>query len=383
MARRKIGKPRFYADLPSYLKVKGYFTGTNIDNVVDLTLNPTEENSEKLWQFDPSLTKTFKLDASESSASFDFHFDKKDNLDVFNKQLHELITNPATYSNKTGLYGGVLGHTFCSKEAQDEFQNLLTYHIAILGNPTNDVQDQQTEDAIAFADEISNIQNFTTQTPTYNGYSLWNINGIRLSSFDEGTQATGIALKVYTATNATFDTDTSIDIGAITYGRWFEPEHAFELKASVKNDYEGFKTKNTIGGNTLINIDHLGVPNWGNLPAWTLEKQIGHDYNIGGHTGRRTWSVGLNFMSDDELLSDPNNSNQFFIYDEDANSYKFDDSMSSFFGLTMGGRIPFLFCPDTDADNKEFAKCIITKPPTYKQVANNLFSTNFTIAEVF
>ena len=56
---------------------------------------------------------------------------------------------------------------------------------------------------------------------------------------------------------------------------------------------------------------------------------------------------------------------------------------TSFFGLTFDGQLPFLFCPDKDADNLEFAKCVITNKPTFKQVANNLFSTSLVLTEVF
>ena len=378
MARRTVGKPRFFADIPSYLKVKGYFEETALEGVWDNSLQETNKDSEKIWTFDPSLLKKYNLNRDEQSAAFKFIFDRTSvGTDILpNKQLHELITNTAEHSDKTGLYGGILGHTCRGRNSLDFSNDYLTYRIALTCRRGSLPNFQAVQAG------STNIKNYETTTPSYNGYSLWEIDGFDLSAFVENTQAVGISLYV-TTDGSLFGDNRSVQFGAVTYGRWFEPEHSLELKASVKRDYEGFKTKNTIGGNTLINIDHLGVPNWGDLPAWTLEEQEGHDYFIVGNTGRRSWMVALNFMADDNILNDPNNNNQFFKYDETGDIYTFDESMSSFFGLTMGGRIPFLFCPDIDANNKEFAKCIITKPPTYKQVANNLFSTNFTLTEVY
>ena len=381
MARRTIGKPRFYADLASYFKIKGYYESTSTDNVVDrVTLARTNKDSEKVWTLDPTLLKTFVMDRDAYNANFAFNFASR--LDTFNRQLHELVTNNSTSSDSTGLYAAVLGHNFKSDDAVDFSNDQLRYHFSILGNASSPEQSQQTIDIDGYQTQVSNIKNYEGFSIPYSGYSIWDIGGFDMSIFQEGTQATGFALNILTD-GSIFGDDCILKIGAISYGRWFEPEHAFEISGQIETQYEGFKTTNTIGGNTLINVDHLGVPNWGDLPAWTLEEQKGHDYNVGGSTGRRVWNVGLSFMVDDTLFSNPNNHNKFFTYEEESDKYTFDHSMGSFFGLTMGGRIPFLFCPDTNADNKEFAKCIITKPPTYKQVTNNLFSTNFTLTEVY
>ena len=77
------------------------------------------------------------------------------------------------------------------------------------------------------------------------------------------------------------------------------------------------------------------------------------------------------------------NENKFFTYDEDTEAYTFDSSMASFMKLSLMGKIPFIFCPDSSATDLEFAICRIDKDPTFKQVANNLFSTSLSITEVF
>ena len=52
-------------------------------------------------------------------------------------------------------------------------------------------------------------------------------------------------------------------------------------------------------------------------------------------------------------------------------------------GITLNGNLPFLFCPDSSADDLEFAICRIDRTPSFKQVANNLFSTSLVITETF
>ena len=126
-----------------------------------------------------------------------------------------------------------------------------------------------------------------------------------------------------------------------------------------------------------------------NLPPWTLEKQIGHDYDIGANNARRSWRVGLSYLTDDNLFDKAGNENKFFTWTDQVEGedgepeYVFDSSLSSFFKLTLMGKLPFIFCPDSSADDLEFALCRITNKPSFKQVANNLFSTSLVITETY
>ena len=171
-------------------------------------------------------------------------------------------------------------------------------------------------------------------------------------------------------------------IGALSVGHYFDMPHAPDISLSISKEYDGVKQVKTKGGATLSNATYTSVPRWGDLPAWTLGKQAGIDYKPVSHSGRRTWKVSLSYIQDENMFNKHNNENQFFTYDTDDNLHTFDTSLGSFFGLTFDGQIPFLFCPDKDADNLEFAKCVITNKPTFKQVANNLFSTSLVLTEV-
>ena len=61
-----------------------------------------------------------------------------------------------------------------------------------------------------------------------------------------------------------------------------------------------------------------------------------------------------------------------------------DDSFyAQVWNKTLGGALPFIFCPDSKATDLEFSLCRITNQPSFKQVANNTFSTSLTITETW
>jgi len=329
MARRSIGKPRFYADIPQYLKTLGYYDGSN---------------SPEVWNMNPSQPTEYESD--EGFNVFEFIINKpSEDID------HLLTTIPQ--SDVSGLYAGVLGHDIKDK----------TVEVSLIQ------KEEGLEADLGYVIDFNEIKNYYN-SPEYNGYSLWditewnntpnNINTIRFAV--EGEQ---------------------VSIGCNSFGRWFEPEFSFDLKGTIANNYEGVNVQNTVGGSTLSNIKHLGQPNWGELPAWTLEKQEERDYNLGGAKGRRSWKVGFSYLTDDKIFNKAGNPDKFFTYDEDTEQHTFDTSLGSFLKLTLNGKLPFIFCPDSSADDLEFALCRVTNQPSFSQVANNLFSTSLTITETW
>jgi hypothetical protein len=315
MARRTIGKPRFYADVLQYLKVLGY--------------HESNDNPE-LWNLDPTNNNEY----NEATHTFNF---KEDSA------ISKLVT-AIPQSDVSGVYAGVLGHNL----------------------DTNDTISFSANDSDFTATQIVNCTG--GNTPEYNGYSLVNIT--------EGAE------DIFSQINLNVTSSESKKLGSITFGRWFEPEFAFEIQASVSNNFEGIKTQTTIGGHSITNINHLGQPNWANgLPAWALKKQDNYDYNLGGKKGRRQWEVGLSYLSDDKLFNKADNPDEFFTYDEDEDTHTFDTSLASFYKLTLNGKLPFIFTPDFTT--KEFAICRITNKPSFKQVANNLFSTSLVLTETW
>ena len=58
--------------------------------------------------------------------------------------------------------------------------------------------------------------------------------------------------------------------------------------------------------------------------------------------------------------------------------------MSSFFKLTQNGALAFIFCPDSKADNLEFAICMLDQGSiSCTQVAHRTWNVSLAIREVY
>ena len=335
MAKRSLGKPRFYADMLQYLKVLGYYDGSD---------------TPELFNFDPTNAQEYELNESTTSTGgfvetyalpFIFRINKP------SKSLDRLLTQ---VPNESGLYAAILGHNI------------------------NDIDLSVKSNTDVF--QADNFFNVFANKPEYDGFSIMNF-----TNCGDDTDITKIQFILAPLLD---QMPKTINLGALSFGRWFEPEFAFDIQASLSTSYEGINTQTTVGGYTISNVKHLGQPNWGNgLPAWTLQKLDEEDYDLGGSKGRRQWEVGFSFLSDDKLFHSASNPDKFFTYNEESQEHTLDTSLSSFFKLTFNGKLPFMFTPDSSAVDKEFALCRITNQPKFKQVANNLFSTSLVITETW
>ena len=220
MAKRTIQTCRFYADIPQYLKALGYYGGSD---------------TPEIWNMNPSQPEEYEADFL---TNFSF------NINNPSKELDQLISN-VPQSSTSGIYGAVLGHNL-SRTAFTFRTNLRSEF------------------------EYSEIVNYSSGMPEYNGYSLWDITD---AGNDENIESLYFTLL----------SNEPKQIGAVSFGRWFQPSHSPDLNVELISEHEGISTQTTVGGSSLSNINYLGQPNWGNLPAWTLEKQEGHDYNIGAN----------------------------------------------------------------------------------------------------
>ena len=348
MARRSVGKPRFYADILQYIKTIGKYDSSTHPELFNL--NPSN-NQEYVLHDSATDTYTFKINSEDGTGG----------------AVSQLL------SVDGNIYYGILGHNFDNKDVVWG----VKYKKESGGWSSPLVDSSST-----FYNGSSDSSNVYTK-PIYDGYSI-----VIPTSSD--ADASGKEIRWQVKNNET--SLSYIRLGAFTFGRYYEPEHSFELSAKVTYSQEGIKKQKTVDGSTLTNINNLGVPNWGNQPAWTLQKIDDRDYATVANRARRQWEVGLSFISDDGLFDKAGNSNKFFTYDEDEDKYNFDTSLSSFFKLSHMGSLPFIFCPDSKAtriedgievSNLEFAICRITNQPSFKQVANNTFSTSLVLTETY
>ena len=363
MARRNIGTPRFYVDIPSYLKTIGKYYGSNGSNIYG-----SNAGEEKVWNMNPYQPNSYSLLSDKSKSSIRFWINQdpvgtSNQVHMEDPELHKLLSyiNSADGHHSTGWYGGILGHNIASLQSQ------TGYNISI-GQRFIGRQPTLTNRHYANPDNFDEIVNFESGSllseatgwgvAKYDGYSLWEIT--ERGSVDDVFRYNMID---FTLINADDDEDwgenAELKVGAYTTGIFFEPPHSPDLQVKLSLESKGVNVSETVGGNTLVNIDYLGVPNWGDQPAWTLQKTEGRDYTTMANRARRVWSLSFSYISDDNLFDKANNANKFFndsFNDGDENAHKpanFDTSMSSFFKLTQNGALPFIFCPDSKATRTE------------------------------
>ena len=401
MAKRQIGKCRFYADIPSYLKIIGKYGGSSgykfdsgaaneaspLDNVENVwNMNPSQPTDYTIEQSNTVVLAGFKFWLGDAGVAVDPDYDQNDltGLDIAQDELRELIMNVPSGSS-SGLYAGILGHNFFKEDSNNNVinQDLYDYtvpSISILGKET-DGSTTVTQITTAETTGETEIKNWQSGFPVHNGYSLFKINGFSHTPVD---------IYIISFEFGGIGADTDFSIGAFTYGRWFELQSP-DLNVTLSNTYEGISLNETVGGSTLTNISYLGQPNWvNNLPPWTLEKQVGHDYSIGANRTRRSWKVSFSYISSDDLFDKAGNENKFFTWNDQETAedgtpeYVFDTSLSSFFKLSLNGSLSFIFCPDSGANDLEFALCKIDQDSiSAKQVAFNTWNISMFIVEVW
>ena len=353
MAKRSIGIPRVYCDLGLYLKAMGYYDG--------YSMNPYLVTKDKNpFTMNPSNMNTY----TTSNEWLDFKYKIKYHDDAEkNKNLNLLLGY-----GSTSFYGGVLGHDIGYNTTNPHWFDFSYID-------TNDVEYEM--------DLRTNIFNNHWYGGGYNG-AEWDGFTIRHLHDPFSTNDTD-ALKIKEMRIRFTGNIVGINmkIGALTWGRYFNLPRC-DLQATINHEYEGLDHKSTLGGSTLLNKKHTGQKMWGDLPAWAIKNRAdvdGIDFKAVSNVPRRSWKLKMSFISDDDLFNQTENQNKFFDFYSTSQSYG--ARHFEFFSLTLNVNLHFIFCPDKDADDLEFAICRISKPPVFKEVAKNLWTTQFTIVESY
>ncbi len=391
MARRQIGTPRFYCDIPSYLKSIGRYFGSNESNIAGSNVG-----EEKVWSMNPYQINSYLLNPDSHNSSIRFWINQEpantsEQVYVEDPELHKLLAyiNTSDGHHSSGWYGGILGHNLAS------LQNRTGHNISI-GQRFVGRHPDLTNPHYANPNAFNEIVNFESGNynegwgvAKYDGYSLW-----ELTERGSDTDLFRYNMIDFTLVNADDDEDwgenAELKVGAYTTGIFIETPHSTDLSVDLTLEQGGIKVYETVGGNSLVNINHQGVPNWGDQPAWTLQKTDGRDYTTVASRSRRNWKLSFSYVSDDNLFDAAQNSNSFYndtFADgvEDAyNVANFDTSMSTFFKLTKNGALPFIFCPDSKADNLEFAICMLDQDSiSFRQVAYQTWNVSMNVREVW
>ena len=412
MAKRQIGAPRFYCDVLSYLKSIGMYYGVNSKDYGE------SPNQEKPFTMNPYQPYEFNLPQNVGNSRIRFWINQEplgtgSMNHIPQHELGKLLAyhNPSDDDHhSSGWVAGILGHNLASLGTSAVIQRFYGKH---------------DDEDIKFSNQsdFKNIVNFEKDEtyaitenagkpgkPKYDGFSLWEITDKSTSNLQSRFSVAEFMFEKNDGTQQVhWGDNNSLKIGALTAGIFIEAPNAPDLNVSLKLEMNGASVYETPGGGSLVNMNHRGIPNWGDQPAWTLQKTDGRDYTTVSSKARRVWNMSFSYISDDNLFDAVQNSNSFFndtfdeFDEEDAYSVgNFDTSISSFFKLTQFGALPFIFCPDSKAtrivetddgngnisteevDNPEFAICMLDQDSiSCTQVAHRTWNVSLAIREVY
>lgn len=219
-------------------------------------------------------------------------------------------------------------------------------------------------------------------------------------------------------------------INSFSCGWTYVMEKTPDLELEMSWEFDGIKTKTGLGGQNITQIDYDGPAGWEFLRrTYNSENEVSNSVNIdtntawaqhssnlgqnydafGGQVGRRVWKLKFSYMHDKLDNSD----NSIYGSDQLHNRGLFNDNQhreskvhlewgssshgtagDGFIGLnqnffsrviqgTMGGKLPFLFQPDS-TDNDEIYLCEFEgNEISFEQVAPNVYNFDLTIREVW
>lgn len=325
VAGTSVGKPRIFIDYVSYLRSQGAITGYT--------------GSPDLWDMNPAkLTPT------------------------------PLVND---YYGSTNVLSDYYSVIFDSGYEIDNFLSTTNY-FAVLGHNTNGSHYRMRRST----DVTYAAYSHTNYAPgAGNAYELA---GYKIDTFD----ALGGSENVYSAYLYTSQNPTNPSVGSFIAGRYFDFNNAVDLDVSYSLSHDGIKTKRTIGGRDITNINYHSQPLWGDRKPWTS----GETYKYTGYNGRRSWKVSFSYIDHDDAL--PKDMNEDFMLNYTVGhpdlgiAHGTENIVSHFLSLTLNGSLKFIFQPDVNLD--QFAICRLSKPQTtFKQVAHKTYNASFTFVETY
>jgi len=298
MSNQNVGTPRFYIDYGQYWKSTGElgFAGANWVN----QNYATESQVMNLIGLNPTNMTTFPVNEMSSWGVINY-------------------TTPYTSTEQWELnYFAVLGHNLNSAGVRFYVE---TY-------------------------DSENAQFNTNMTEIINGdgsnnYPNMDSDGFTILSFERGANDNRYyAIRPVIAApdnggdiNQTYTDD--VQIGALSFGRYYDMPHAPDMNLTMSHEYDGLKTITSKGGATLSNALYYKPPMWGSREAW----QLGDWKWLS--SGRRVWNLSFSYISDSDL--EPTN---YTGLDENGEYIGGDNWFQSVLYYTKGGHLPFIFCPD-------------------------------------
>ena len=344
MSYQNVGTPRFYIDYLQYAKAIGN-KDTSTDHSKHIGLNSsgatytTTNDTGKVW-ISPVFVNPMPAP-------------RTDTLDGT--------------STSSGLFMGCLGHNAASAYATGM---AIDATIAYSDGNSSFGSDSQ----------IANWEGHATPVP---------LNGFTLNKKTDPSgliDIKGIYFRFYVGSEAQAES-INLFVKTLVFGQYFNMPHSPDLSLSMSHEYGGISKTKSVSGSTYTNANWSKPSKWGDLEAWELSHPDGFTYDLGyKYSGRRTWDLSFSYISDTDI--EPRNYTGLKA-DGEIND---DNWFQNVLYYTMGGHLPFIFCPDPSIEYysdgyvyprvPEFAICRFDMDSFKReQVANNVYNMKVKIVE--
>ena len=273
MAYQNVGTPRFYIDLPTYLRSIKHEVD-EIIGVLDIDANGNiliaeEDNAEKLsgniFGLDNPETPSFKRTGGKS----DIFFDGKTELQK--------------YLNMDNLYFALI--------------NTQSYQ----GNPYSTLQIKYANQNVRNANSTGIIN-----APYLLVYDIYlGASGFSMLSTDWDEIAPTATLYSIRLSNILRLINVELaSLGNISFGSYYDMPVNPDLELTMDIEFDGYDSTEDLRGSTITNTTYSGSPWWydtdGNKKQpWT----IGDSNGIVKRNGRRTWNHSFSYMTDSDLFA--------------------------------------------------------------------------------
>ena len=352
MGDQELKKPKFYIDMMSYLHAVGkteYFKNEELYDTA-LTAHTYSGTFEDLLYLNPiSIIKTINSGVVDPSVEF--------------KSDKNFPTIPVDFM-------GLLNHNFSNQMTWVQSDS------SVLG-----ASPYVFDKNINFGDSGLVIEHNRFSLETFTQTHLLSAASIQISSMRTAVDSTNY-------------------IGSFLMGCTWSPPHNPQLKASILRKFDGIKSKKTQAGHTRSDMNYIGKPLWsGRHPfeQWNYaagfvpddSNMIIEDSKTNlGNTGRRSWKLTWDSVSDTDLFAELEQSNNALDIVDGSIDNPFLESntfISRVWTPTLGGSLPFMLQIDDSNNNPD--QFVIARfkrhSLTLTSKAPNLYSFSVDIEETW
>ena len=360
MSYQNVGVPRFYIDLPNYLRSIGV---AYTEGLYDTNIPPSGEYTQFFSSFfglkdynNPTFT------TQEEGVGLNIQFETDNNIDSF--------------VNDNNFYVAILNHNFDGS------------------HPIQLKTDASLSTNAGQFEGISEIINCFAGS-----FAVYCLNkGISIIT----TNTTDLDKNIL---KFLFDAKVGLYIGGISFGSYYDMPVSPDLDLSMTTEFDGYDTTTTLGGSTLTNVRYTGAPWWRDSEGNKIEPwSVGESNGVSKRNGRRVWSMKFSYLSDKDIFSSNYMSNTYIQDGDDSlnddyntngdlntarNAFEYtlenDDSFVAQVLNKVGNGQRFIFQPNNNSNSpSDFAICQLDQDSLQiKQVAFKTYSISLRIREVW